>query len=68
MTKKLTRWLFTINMSQSQMREIGVDLPKNLQQTFKNLKIIENCENAVFGAKDLVKLRLQGRQIKFIEN
>ena len=31
--KKLTRWLLTINMTQSQMREMGVDPQTNLQQT-----------------------------------
>ena len=59
--KKFTTWLLTINMTRSQMREIGVDSQTNLQQTSKNLEIIEESENAVLAAEDLVKLRLQGQ-------
>ena len=59
--KKFTTWLLTINMTRSQMREIGVDSQANLQQTSKNLEIIEESENAVLAAEDLVKLRLQGQ-------
>ena len=59
--KKFTTWLLTINMTRSQMREIGVDPQTNLQQTSKNLEIIEESENAVLAAEDLVKLRLQGQ-------
>jgi len=40
---------------------MGVDPQTNLQQTSKNLEIIEECENAVLAAEDLVKLRLQGQ-------
>ena len=59
--KKFTTWLLTINMTRSQMREIGVDPQTNLQQTSKNLEIIEESENAELAAEDLVKLRLQGQ-------
>ena len=59
--RKLTIWLLTINMTKSQMREMGDDPQTNLQQTSKNLEIIEECQNAVLAAEDLVKLGLQGQ-------
>ena len=59
--KKPTMWSLTINMTKSQMREMGVDPRTNLQQTSKNLEIIEECQNAVLAAEDLVKLGLQGQ-------
>ena len=38
----IAKWIFSMNMSHSQMRKVSVD-----PQTEKNLKIIEECEKSV---------------------
>lgn len=51
--------MLIINMTHSQMKEMGVDPQRNVQQSSKNLEIIEECENAILAAEDLVKLMLR---------
>ena len=55
--KNIAKWTFCINMSHSEMINIGVDPQEIISKTAKNLAIIDECENSVLAAQDTVRLR-----------
>jgi hypothetical protein len=57
--RNIAKWIFSVNMSHSQMRKAGVDPQKVVRQTDKNLKIIEECESAVVEAQTKVEQKLK---------
>ena len=57
--KSIATWIFCINMSHSEMISVGVDSQEIISKTAKNLAIIDECENSVLAAQDIVRLRLK---------
>ena len=55
--KNIAKWIVCINMSRSEMISIGVDPQEIISKTAKNLAIIDECENSVLAAQDIVRLR-----------
>ena len=65
--KNIAKWIFCINMSNSEMINIGVDPREIISKAAKNLAIIDECENSVLAAQDTVRHRLK-QQIEKIES